>query len=120
MNGSTCSNTSRHLPSGPAVRARPRDRWRGTYAPKVSGRLRRASRPAAAPNGGPGSSRVIPRPRAAERECMTEAQPLPPAGWYPDGVTPAVLRWFDGAAWTEHTAPDPAAQAAAPPAAPVP
>ncbi|HYQ76460.1 DUF2510 domain-containing protein [Cellulomonas sp.] len=51
---------------------------------------------------------------------MTEAQPLPPAGWYPDGVTPAVLRWFDGAAWTEHTAPDPAAQAAAPAPAPVP
>ncbi|WP_217616612.1 DUF2510 domain-containing protein [Cellulomonas sp. GbtcB1] len=51
---------------------------------------------------------------------MTEAQPLPPAGWYPDGVTPAVLRWFDGAAWTEHTAPDPAAQVAAPQPAPVP
>jgi hypothetical protein len=51
---------------------------------------------------------------------MTEALPLPPAGWYPDGVTPGVLRWFDGAGWTEHTAPDPAAQVPVPPPARVP
>ncbi|MCG7284842.1 DUF2510 domain-containing protein [Cellulomonas sp. ACRRI] len=50
---------------------------------------------------------------------MTEALPLPPAGWYPDGVTPGVLRWFDGAGWTEHTAPDPAARVPAPAPAPV-
>ena len=51
---------------------------------------------------------------------MTEALPLPPAGWYPDGVTSGVLRWFDGAGWTEHTAPDPAAQVTVPPPARVP
>lgn len=35
--------------------------------------------------------------------------PLPAAGWYADGVTAGVLRWFDGTAWTEQTIPDPAA-----------
>jgi len=38
--------------------------------------------------------------------------PLPTAGWYADGVTPGVLRWFDGTAWTEQTMPAPARVAA--------
>lgn len=29
----------------------------------------------------------------------------PPAGWYPDQVNPAVVRWFDGQSWTDHTQP---------------
>lgn len=33
--------------------------------------------------------------------------PLPPAAWYPDPHNPQVLRYWTGAAWTEHTAPNP-------------
>lgn len=28
-----------------------------------------------------------------------------PPGWYPDPTTPTRVRWFDGTAWTPHTAP---------------
>lgn len=42
----------------------------------------------------------------------------PPAGWYRDGRTHGVLRWFDGAQWTEHTTPDPAHTAPEPTPAP--
>jgi hypothetical protein len=31
--------------------------------------------------------------------------PLPPPGWYEDPHYPRLIRYWDGAAWTEHTAP---------------
>jgi hypothetical protein len=36
-----------------------------------------------------------------------------PAGWYPDAAAPGLLRWWDGARWSEHTW-----SAQSPPAAP--
>lgn len=36
---------------------------------------------------------------------VTAAGAAPPANWYPDPSGQARLRWWDGARWTEHTAP---------------
>lgn len=37
---------------------------------------------------------------------MTDSPAAPiPAGWYPDATTPGLIRWWDGTAWSEHTAP---------------
>jgi hypothetical protein len=33
--------------------------------------------------------------------------PAPPANWYPDPADPAMLRWWNGSSWTDHTAPHP-------------
>ncbi len=44
----------------------------------------------------------------------------PAPGWYDDGVTPHVERWFDGRDWTERTRPVPAPAAPPPPPPPPP
>ena len=31
--------------------------------------------------------------------------PIPPPGWYPDTRIPAIVRWWDGAQWADHTQP---------------
>ncbi len=38
----------------------------------------------------------------------------PPPDWYPDPKDPALLRYWDGATWTEHTSPAQPAQTAEP------
>jgi hypothetical protein len=48
-----------------------------------------------------------PDPAAAEGDGVTATTPAPPPGWYQDPSSPTLLRFFDGAAWTEHTAPQP-------------
>ncbi len=39
-------------------------------------------------------------------------------GWYADAENPAIIRWWDGETWTDHTQPNPTVAAA--PSAPVP
>ena len=55
---------------------------------------------------------------------MTDAQaPPPPADWYEETGNPGVLRWWDGAAWTDHRqaiAPSPYAAATSAGAVPAP
>jgi hypothetical protein len=44
---------------------------------------------------------------------------LPPSGWYPDPYgMPETLRWWDGAAWSDHTYAEPVSPASARPALP--
>jgi len=35
----------------------------------------------------------------------TPVSPTPPSDWYPDPAVPGTLRYWNGSAWTEHTAP---------------
>lgn len=36
---------------------------------------------------------------------MASAGQQPPAGWYPDPSDPGTQRYWDGSAWTDHSAP---------------
>ncbi|MHA3701998.1 DUF2510 domain-containing protein [Jatrophihabitans sp. YIM 134969] len=49
---------------------------------------------------------------------MTDATPAPPAGWLLDPADPGLLRWWDGAAWTDfrrlRDTPPPAPQVTSP------
>jgi collagen type III alpha len=68
---------------------------------------------AAGPNGadGPsmtgGAGATVPGPAAPANGTLIGVPPpsLPPADWYPDPHGLARLRYWDGDAWTEHTAP---------------
>lgn len=43
---------------------------------------------------------------------MSDHRGTPAAGWFPDPSQAGMLRWWDGAQWTQHTHPMPAAQPA--------
>jgi hypothetical protein len=42
---------------------------------------------------------------AHEPTPAPKANPSVPAGWYPDATEAHLWRWWDGKAWTHHTAP---------------
>lgn len=44
-----------------------------------------------------------------------QATRIVPAGWYEDPASPAHVRWWNGLAWTEHTAPKPVTPPPTPP-----
>ncbi len=68
-----------------------------------------AARPAVSAPAAPAVSVPVAEPTTPEPvpEPATPEVPLPPAAWYPDPSGQPILRWWDGAAWTEHTAPLP-------------
>ncbi|MEV6429475.1 DUF2510 domain-containing protein [Nocardia sp. NPDC051463] len=47
---------------------------------------------------------VIVKSRSSARAGYQPPTTIAP-GWYPDHANPAVVRWFDGYQWTNHTQP---------------
>lgn len=59
-------------------------------------------------NGSPGESGVAPSPVPSPVPDRGAVDTEIPAGWHPDPWGLAALRWWDGAAWSEHTSGPPA------------
>jgi hypothetical protein len=74
---------------------------RGADAEQLAQQIVRALRSAAAP---PPPPPAPPPPPPPPPPPEPEPEPAVPADWYPDPHGQARLRYWDGAAWTDHTA----------------